>query len=82
MSQGVVGRSVQELALNLDKVKINASDHNSTSFVSRFDNKVTVGPEKAKCSNFRRRQVRVGERSREIEMDDVTSAVFNEEIEG
>eukprot|EP00061_Rhincodon_typus_P011531 g36605.t1 len=79
---GQVGRSVRELALILRKVKVSAPDYNGTTSVGGFDNKVRVGPEGAECGNFRRGQVRVGERSREVDMANVTLAVFNEEIEG
>eukprot|EP00061_Rhincodon_typus_P005192 g24423.t1 len=72
MAQGAIGRNICKLALRLHKVKISAPDCNSTTFVGRFDRDVRVGPKRAKCS----------ERSREIEMVNVMSVVFNEKIEG
>lgn len=80
MVKGEVGGSVCELTLSLREVEVSAPDNNSTTLVSRFDDNVRVGPERTECSKFRERQVRMGERSREIEATNVTPTVLNEKI--
>jgi len=65
------------LVLSLCEVEAPTPNNNSTALVGEFDNKVRVGPKRAKCNKFGRRHVRVVERSGDIETADVTPTVYN-----